>query len=515
MYLRFNNVFNSIVLILVVGAFSSCEKDAYDEDIAPVITPQLTGMIFTADKNPLQLIDNHYCDIIGDSIVSCWIPYIVENKTLVASFEYDGSKLTLNDEYVENGETSFDYGQPVTLTVYQEDKQKAYKVLVHSFTGLPVVWLDTEERKEIKSKDEYINAHIKLVEDNRIRDNGTFEGDVKVKGRGNSTWNYFPKKPYRLKFDSKQSLLGEPADKSWILLANYDDKTMVRNQVAFYLSTISNLAYTPKFHYVELMLNRRYHGTYMLGDKIKIAPGRVNLDKHGILFEIDSWAELEKDASYFKVQNLKQPIAVKDPELKETDKEFMEAAKFITVADSVLYSENFADPEKGWRQYFDINSLVDFYIINEIAKNLDAFYWSSTYMTWTPGGKIVMGPVWDFDFAFGNFIHLNCENPEGFWTKDLGWYPRFFEDPSFVKSVRERYAFFYDKKNDIMSFINNNCTYLKYAAQENEKRWGTFYKETYPWVDYNIWGSYQNEVIALKQWINDRMNWLKIELSNI
>lgn len=502
------------LLLILGGAFLSCEKDL-PEEAKPDIEPRLTGMWFYADKNPLQLIESQKCEIVGDSLIECWIPNIVENKTLVASFEFIGTQLFLDDVLVEKGEASFDISKPTTLKVYQEDKERTYKVSIHSFTGLPIAWLDTEERKEITSKEEYIKAHIRIVEDTYSVEGGDLDSDVKVKGRGNSTWNYFPKKPYRLKFDSKQSVLGEPADKSWVLLANYDDKTMMRHQTAFYLSSISSLSYTPKFHYVELMLNRRYHGTYMIGDKIKIAPGRVNLNKDGILFEIDSWSELTNDAAYFKVQNLKLPIAVKDPELKETDDAFLEAAKYITEADSVLYSDNFTDPQNGWKKYFDINSLVDFYIINEIAKNLDAFYWSSTYMTWTPGGKIIMGPIWDFDFAFGNFIHLDCERIDGFWTRTLGWYPRLFEDPAFVTKVKERYEYFYGRKYDVLTFINTMSNSLKLSAQENEKRWGTLYKDTYPWVDYNIWGSYQNEVTALKQWIIDRMDWLHQEFETM
>jgi hypothetical protein len=105
-----------------------------------------------------------------------------------------------------------------------------------------------------------------------------------------------PKKPYRLKFENKIALFGEEKDKSWVMLANYYDKTMIRNQIAFYMGKSSNLEYTPKFHYVELILNGRYNGTYQLGDKIKVGSNRVNVGDDGFLLEVDGTAEREEDS---------------------------------------------------------------------------------------------------------------------------------------------------------------------------------------------------------------------------
>ena len=124
-----------------------------------------------------------------------------------------------------------------------------------------------------------------------------------------------------------------------------------------------------------------------------------------------------------------------------------------------------------------------------------------------------MGPLWDFDLAIGN-INYNTNNfYNGFWIKNADWYTRLFEDPAFVAKVKERFDFFYSKRNDIMREINANAMYLKYAVQENENRWHTFY--TYTWPNYDIWGSYNNEVQSMKEWLNARFEWLKGEFDKM
>ena len=192
--------------------------------------PQLLSISFLSKDNSMQLVEDVKGEIIGDSIVECWIKNIVNDKLLIPHFEYTGESVTIDNVSAKSDETQIDFKTPIKLTVSNQGKTKDYTVYVHSFTGLPVLWIETEGRAEITSKDDYLNAHLKLVEDVRTRSaGGVMEADVKIKGRGNSTWG-MPKKPYALKFDEKTSLLDEPEDKSWVLLANYADKTSLRNQ---------------------------------------------------------------------------------------------------------------------------------------------------------------------------------------------------------------------------------------------------------------------------------------------
>jgi len=473
--------------------------------------PKLLSISFLSKDNSMQLVEDVKGEIIGDSIVECWIKNIVSDKLLVPHFEYTGESVTIDDTSAKSDETQIDFKTPIKLTVSNQGKTKDYTVYVHSFTGLPVLWIETEGRAEITSKDDYLNAHLKLVEDVRTRSaGGVTEADVKIKGRGNSTWG-MPKKPYALKFDEKTSLLDEPEDKSWVLLANYADKTSLRNQTAFYMGSISNLDYTPRFHYVDLMLNGRYNGTYQLGDKLKISKNRVNVGDDGFLMEID--AKAGADEITFKTNHLGQPVNIKDPDVEVSDENYNYIKDYVITAESALFSDDFKDMDKGWQKYMDMDSFVDWYLINEIAKNNDACLFTSCYMNLKRGEKLKMGPLWDFDIAFGNVNYNGTYLTDGFWIKNTTWYSRLFEDPAFVTKVKERFDYFYNRKNDIMNEINANAQYLRYSAQENNNKWHTLY--TYTWPNYDIWGCYQNEVQSMKEWLNARFEWLKTEFDKM
>ena len=234
--------------------------------------PRIVQMEFLMDDNPLQLISNISCEIVGDSVITCRVPYLMKNKFLIPRISVEGGgTFTIGEQSIVSGETRYDFSKPVELKVLKGELESHYKVYVHSFTGLPVMWIDTDGRQNITSKEEYLHAKFRLEENVITRAPGDIiEKDVSVRGRGNNTWLVQPKKPYRLKFEEKVSLLEEPADKSWVLLANYYDKTMLRNSLTFFLGRNSNLEYTPNSHFVELMLNGRYNGTYELVEKLKI-----------------------------------------------------------------------------------------------------------------------------------------------------------------------------------------------------------------------------------------------------
>ena len=148
-----------------------------------------------------------------------------------------------------------------------------------------------------------------------------------------------------------------------------------------------------------------------------------------------------------------------------------------------------------------------------LAKNNDACFFSSCYMHLKRGDKLKMGPLWDFDIAFGNVDYNGNYTSDGFWIKDVTWYSRLFEDPAFVAKVKERFDYFYSRKDDIVSEINANAQYLRCSAQENNNKWHTLY--TYTWPNYDIWGSYQNEVQSMKEWLHARFEWLKAEFDKM
>ena len=477
------------------------------------VVPRLLTMEFKAEDNPVQLFEDVGCTIVGDSVVECWLPSIVDNKQLVARFTIDGDEVTIGGELAMSGNTRHDYKTPQKLTVMAAREEKDYSVYVHAFTGLPVLWIETKERAEVMSKEEYVDAKFRLVEDVVTRSAGdVVEVEGQIKGRGNSTW-LFPKKPYRLKLNEKTGFLGEAKDKAWVLLANYADKTQLRNSVAFYMSSISNLDYTPRSHFVEVMLNGRYNGTYQLCEKVKVSDDRVNVGDEGYLLEVDARVSEEADGRYFYVDGIENLISIKHPAVEFDDIDYTFIRDYVKAASTVLFRSYFTNPDRGWQKYLDMDSFVDWYLINEICKNSDAVFYTSCFMHKTRAGKLKMGPVWDFDISLGNVDYVTNYDPEGFWIKQVKWYNRLLMDPAFVERVKERFDYFYSRRYDIIMHINDDAKYLRRSAAENNNRWGTLYN--YTWPNYDIWGSYENEVQWLKNWLLQRFEWLKGEFDGM
>ena len=488
--------------------------DSLEKILTDRVEPKLLSMEFvTADNKSLR--ENTKCKIVGDSIIECWLYGITNEKVLIPRFTFEGTMVVIDGFEAESGKTEIDFTRPRTVVVATSNKNQYYTIYVHSFTGLPMMYITTDGLQDITSKDYYIGANMVLKEDVRTRAAGdVVEARVNIKGRGNSSWK-FPKKPFRLKFDEKISLLDMHKDKSWVLIPNYNDKSMLRNSLAFYMSSISNLDYTPENHFVELIFNGKYWGTYLLCEKLKISNHRVAVGDDGFLLEVDSRAPGEADSRYFGVSHLENVINIKDPEVEYSDENYRYAKDFVISAEEALFRSNFTNPTKGWQAYMDMDSFVDWYLIHEIGKNLDSNFDTSCYMHFARGGKLMMGPVWDMDVAYGNMDQANqsCYKPTGFHIKHTQWYSRLFRDPAFVKRVKERFNYFYRHQNEILANVNADAQNLKYSAQENNDVWHVFNVKT--WPNYNIWGSYQNEVQELKTWFVTRMEWLKTQFDQM
>lgn len=498
-------------------------------------TPAIVSMSFLYKNNLKALTCNVSCEVVADSLIEGWVPQIMDEKLLFPDIEYIGDSLHINNTRYEpdvKDGNLYDFCKPANVNVYKDSVVKDYIVYLHSYNGLPRVYIETEGRKPITSKETYLDAQFKMVEDVLTRGPGEeVAADIKIKGRGNATWyNYGDKKPYRIKSDKKFSLFNEPKEKSYVLLANAIDKTSLRNSTAFFMSTMSQLDYTPSFHFIDLFLNGVYYGLYQLGDKLGISENRVNVGADGFLIEIDQRAYNEDDAVYFEVKNLKHPqmnminhvtdddslnyemvpINIKEPDVEYGDEDFLFLKAFLTEADSVLFSPNFADPIKGWQKYMDMDSFVDWYLINELARNGDALFYTSCWMNLKRGGKLKMGPIWDFDTAFGNNNTKTTTPAEGFYVmKYASWYTRLFQDPIFVKRVKERFSYFYENRNDIYMHILDNADYLKRAIVQNNYKWCNLYNQNFG--KQEIWGGYNNEVQSLRNWLERRFEWFKKE----
>lgn len=440
------NTLRNFCGILICILFFSCDND----DDFDNIDFGITSFDFLQADNPKLLLNDVECRIDNGEITTL-IPYIIKDSLLIAHFEFVGERILVNGIEQKSGVSINDFSKPVEYVVVNASgEEKHYIITVSCFTKLPVLFIETEDGSAISSKNEYKNATICIWGDS--------------------------------------------------LPLNSD----LRNETAFYMGRISQLEWTPRTHFVEVFINDVYEGTYQLCEQVKVSTSRVDVTDDGFLLEIDHLDKLDATDTYFETERIL--VNIKKPNVEVGDEKYCFIKEYITEAERVLFGDNFKDPVNGYRKYLDVNSFVDWYLVNEIAKNNDAVFWSSCYMNVSPNGKIKMGPLWDFDIAFGNINYNNNQLATGFWVKEASWIKRLFEDTYFVDKVKERFKYFMERKEDIFMYINKTADTLHYSAIENNNRWGTLYSNT--WPNYAVWGAYENEVQYMKFWLDKRFLWL-------
>ena len=413
-----------------------------------------------------------------------------------------------------------DENNPIEVTI---DKPITIKAVFKHYpaSGLPVVKIKTNQVVgPAMDKSSYVEGSLEIIGDGNFE--GLEETTMKIKGRGNSTWwictdasagAVVGKCPYQVKFGDKTSILGMPEDKKWVLLAEKSDKSMIRNKIARYMGELSDLEYTPNAEYVELFINEDYQGTYLIGQKVEESSNRVDIGDDGYLIEIDTDANgrIDVDDIIFKPTiwssiHTDGVFNIKDPDIDYGSDEFYLIENYINDFESVLYSNNFNNPDSGYESYIDVDSLIDWFLINEIAKSVDARWYSSIYFSYIPGEKIKMGPIWDFDLSYGNLNYSDAQYTSDFYIKQNNWIDRLFLDEVFVEKVKIRYSYYYNKLDDIKSKIDEFAKYIDKSQKANFERWDILGVYVWPNPVYDL--TYEQEVERLKNWIEERMNWL-------
>jgi hypothetical protein len=393
-------------------------------------------------------------------------------------------------------------------------------------TGLPVVRVTTTGAQAITSKTTFLPGTLKITDGTKtVYGAGLYDGNVEIRGRGNSTW-LMPKKPFRLRLPAAAPMLDMPADRDWVLLANYADKTLLRTDVAFELSRRLGLAWTPRMRHVELFVNGEYLGSYLLGEHVKVAPQRASITalgagdnllpelSGGYFIEADQLVNLDAGDFYVLtgsgiLLNIKDPSASK---ITADQKSYITA--HLQNIEQVLMRDDFADPLTGYAAYIDIDSFINWYLVNELVKNVDAPFVSSVYLYKDRNQKLKMGPAWDFDLAAGNVDFSSARDPRGWRIRDQSlWFNRLFQDPAFAKKVRERWNSVKRSQIDTLpAYADQLAATLAISHQENFKRWKL---DQYDWPNAVVAGSYAGELRYLKNWLAQRIAWMDRRLNDV
>lgn len=384
--------------------------------------------------------------------------------------------------------------------------------------NIPVVRITTEG--PVVSKEDYVNGSMEISDPEGLYGpSETFKAGMKIRGRGNSTWG-MPKKPYKIKLESKASLLGMPADKEWALLANYADKTLLRNVVAMHISEICGFSWTPAMVSVEVYMNGAYQGVYTLCEHKKVSSSRVDIE---VVTETDTditggyYLEIEQnmDETTCFWTTMGVPMMFQEPEIP-TPAQLAYVKGLFSDFETSLQNP---DSGKDYRDYIDEKSFIDNYIIQELTKNIDGNLRKSTFLTKERGGKLEMYHVWDFDLTLGNCNYFTSDVPgmdnsyRGFFIRDYslhgkntGWYHYLFKDKDFENKVSARWKELLPQLRLIPEFIREQAFILEDAQKRNFERWKIL--NEYVWPNEKVLGNYKAEVDYLVEFYSSRLEWL-------
>ena len=382
---------------------------------------------------------------------------------------------------------------------------------LYQLTNLPTVIINTENAQEIVSKENEISSNVYIISENGTNLLSTSE--TGVRGRGNASWDQFPKKPYRLKFKSKQSPLGAPASaKKWTLISNYSDKSLMRNILAFEASRRFGQAYTPYCHPVDVIVNGEYRGCYQLCDQVEAADGRVPA-KDGYLIEIDAYAWKEVSAFWSWKGT---PVTIKHPDEDDiTDAQRNHIESFFNQMESAALGADFTDPEKGYRKYLDLESFLRNLLVGDFCGNTDLL-WSVYMYKDAADGKLYTGPTWDHDLSFDNdyrshpinnnndFIFLTVPSPASDAVREMTR-KIVKEDPQAKQMLAELWTEAYENGSlkTLPDYLDQTCLLLQESQELNFKRWKILNQQVH--MNFQALGSYEAEVQFVKKCIEERL----------
>ena len=415
----------------------------------------------------------------------------------------------------ESASTEMSYLIRAVNSKNQESKEHSIKSRKLKLPSVSVNLGLSEENFEAFKKKGKISASLSVFsKDNRLTD-----APLTIKGRGNSSWFNAPKKSYTIKFKEKQKFLGFDSNKSFALIANYFDKTLLRNITAYSLAKkfFKKMSWAPSAKTVHLFIDGVYQGLYSAVETVKIAKNRVNIpdisdfvssqdttkfEDYGFILEVNE----RKDENFNFDSGKGVPFSLKEPDGKDLNKDICQKIKEKTQSvESKVYEGDFSE--------LDLYSFADWWIVEELAKNTDSQFYSSCYMYFAPADKkFHMGPVWDFDLGFGN--NMVDVNTDGFQanaaSNGANWILELRKSEEFMKIVKERWN---ECKPLIESYFSGeyeeNLLNIKEDVDFNFIRWPILGKSVWKAPnDCETRKTYDSEVEYFKTWKDNRIQWL-------
>lgn len=356
---------------------------------------------------------------------------------------------------------------------------------------IPHFYINVDNDKEIDTKDDYLPADIRIDGKERIED---YEGRTGIRGRGNSTW-LMPKKPYKLKLESKEGLLGMAPYKKWILLNSYLDGTLILESIPYKMGHLLEIPYTNHMHPVELTVNDEYQGFYVFTEHKEVGEERIDIGEDGWLLELDAHFD---EPLQFKSDKYDLPVMVKYPKYKnmsesEAQETLDEIRADFELLENLVYDESF--PDNDYLDYFDADAFVNYMLVYYFTLNQEINHPKSTYINKPAGEKYQMGIIWDFDWGFGysgegtvhfnpttasqDIIHGNSTMPGS------QFFGRIMQDPEIQTLFKERWIWFKTRRySELKKNVSDWANKIKPIYEKDHEVWGE--RTTSKSVDDNL-----------------------------
>lgn len=500
-------------LLLFFSFFiSSCNTS--DDAVNLKVEKEILSFQFEEELNADYLATS-ISGSITDRTINLMIPDVVDLSSMVASFEYKGKFVYVSTEVQKSGVSKNDFTRPVAYEVHAEDGSiEVYEVQVTLLpdvaSEVPHLYIQTDNNAPIDSKEEYLWANLQ-IDGKGVYDN--FEGRTRIRGRGNDSWNQ-PKKPYRLKLDEKASLLGLLPEKDWILRSNYRAESLMLDAVAFRIAGLLGMPFTHHAVPVDVTINGEYSGSYTFTEQKEVKPNRINVGDGGMYLNLDVY--MHKPPGLFYSDYYELPVMVRYPKFKdfspdEVQRELDKAKNDFHTMEAIVADASF--PDNNYADYFDLEDFVNYLIVYNLSLNREINHPKSTYMHKQKDGKYKMGPVWDFDWAFGYNAGQNTHfnNPQQSLFVDAEddfkgkvFFSRFLDDPDVQTLYKQRWEDFkVNKYPELIAYI------LDYA----ETITGSYE------LDYAVWGqgvgSSEAAAQQLIDWLDQRIIYMDDFAANL
>lgn len=475
-------------------------KQQYTVEIALKDTGVLSAFRFLKKNNAFLTAD--VSSFIGEESI---IPFVTFSQSeLIPTFTTNAVKVLVDEVEQKSGMTKNDFSSPVVYQFIMRNGETFQYTVKAEFllSAIPELTITTTDPSiaEIPSKDYYLEGTLAVNGRGGYED---YTGKTEVKGRGNSTWGY-PKKPYRLKLNKKAEICGLGKAKNYVLLANHLDPTLMLNSVAFKIGRLLELPFTNHAIPVDVVLNGIYKGSYLLTEQIEVKENRVDLDENNsVMWELDSYWD---DEPKFKSTAFNLPVMVKDPDLTTEQFEYWKK-------DFNAFTTQFAkEPLEGnsYVDMIDIESVAKFLITFNLVHNMEINHPKSVFLHKEGNGKYVMGPIWDFDWAYdyeGTSNHFGRYKTPLFSSSMNGvgtaFFQRFLQD-SRVKAIYKRtwQDFKNNKLDALLQYVDDYAVMLKPSVERNSELWENT-------------RSFDTKVKELKTWLKNRADYIDSEVSKL